>query len=205
MEDEKKLQEEVKDEDLNTDSATTDTNQDQEIVENKNSEDTTTEEPQPTQPFKVFDSEDDFNKAIQSASSKAKGEILKELGIESVNAFKEQLTKVQESTSRIADYEAMQSRMRELETKNRNLEDNLLVAKYNLRDEAKEMFINLVRSSVKEGQSIEDVADKIYQTFQAGVFNDIPNAVIIGTDKQSNNDLGVANPQLDAFSKGLGL
>lgn len=191
--------------DLNTDSATTDTNQDQEIVENKNSEDTTTEEPQPTQPFKVFDSEDDFNKAIQSASSKAKGEILKELGIESVNAFKEQLTKVQESTSRIADYEAMQSRMRELETKNRNLEDNLLVAKYNLRDEAKEMFINLVRSSVKEGQSIEDVADKIYQTFQAGVFNDIPNAVIIGTDKQSNNDLGVANPQLDAFSKGLGL
>ena len=205
MEDEKKLQEEVKDEDLNTDSATTDTNQDQEIVENKNSEDTATEEPQPTQPFKVFDSEDDFNKAIQSASSKAKGEILKELGIESVNAFKEQLTKVQESTSRIADYEAMQSRMRELETKNRNLEDNLLVAKYNLRDEAKEMFINLVRSSVKEGQSIEDVADKIYQTFQAGVFNDIPNAVIIGTDKQSNNDLGVANPQLDAFSKGLGL
>ena len=205
MEDEKKLQEEVKDEDLNTDSATTDTNQDQEIVENKNSEDTTTEEPQPTQPFKVFDSEDDFNKAIQSASSKAKGEILKELGIESVNAFKEQLTKVQEGTSRIADYEAMQSRVRELETKNRNLEDNLLVAKYNLRDEAKEMFINLVRSSVKEGQSIEDVADKIYQTFQAGVFNDIPNAVIIGTDKQSNNDLGVANPQLDAFSKGLGL
>ena len=71
--------------------------------------------------------------------------------------------------------------------------------------ELKEMFINLVRSSVKEGQSIEDVADKIYQTFQAGVFNDIPNAVIIGTDKQSNNDLGVANPQLDAFSKGLGL
>lgn len=203
MEDEKKLQEEVKDTSLNSETATTDENLNQEDVETTP---TDVEIPQkPTQPFKVFDSEDEFNKTIQSASSKAKGEILKELGIESVNAFKEQLTKVQEGTARIADYESMQSRVRELETKNKTLEDNLLVSKYNLRDEAKEMFIKLVRSSVKDGQSIEEVADKIYQTFQNGVFNDIPNAVIIGTPKQTNNDVGITNPQLDGFSKGLGL
>lgn len=205
MEDEDKLQEE-RDDNPELKSATTDNN-----LPDKDVEVTPTDKPdgdnpqKSTLPFRVFDSEEEFNKTIQSASSKAKGEILKELGIESVNAFKEQLEKVQEGTARIADYESMQTRIRDLETEKRVLEDKILVSKYNLKDDAKEMFINLVRSSIKDGQSVEDVADKIYQTFQNGVFNNIPSAVIIGTSKQTTNDVGVPNPQLDAFSRGLGL
>lgn len=205
MEDEDKLQEE-RDDNSELKSATTDNN-----LPDKDVEVTPTDKPdgdnpqKSTLPFRVFDSEEEFNKTIQSASSKAKGEILKELGIESVNAFKEQLEKVQEGTARIADYESMQTRIRDLETEKRVLEDKILVSKYNLKDDAKEMFINLVRSSIKDGQSVEDVADKIYQTFQNGVFNNIPSAVIIGTSKQTTNDVGVSNPQLDAFSRGLGL
>lgn len=47
------------------------------------------------QPFKVFANEEEYNKAIKSEKSKAKNEVLKELGIKSIDEAKASLTKAQ--------------------------------------------------------------------------------------------------------------
>ena len=55
------------------------------------------------EPFKVFENEDDYNKILQSASGKAKGEILKELGISTVAEFKEQFEEIQSRVESLSE------------------------------------------------------------------------------------------------------
>ena len=73
---------------------------------------TTTEaevESKSTEPFKSFATEEEFKKAIQSERSKAKGEILKELGVSSVNDFNTLKSKYEDAikdkiVSRVEEY-----------------------------------------------------------------------------------------------------
>lgn len=140
-----------------------------------------------TEPFKVFENEDDYNKIIQSASGKAKGEILKELGINTVAEFKEQ-------------YEEIQSRVESLAEEKLRLESIVLSAKYPMSEEASRMFAELV--NVKRGdRDLIEVADEVYNTMQSG-FKHMPTKVVFGAERAPEEP---KSEVLKAFEKGLGL
>lgn len=153
-----------------------------------------------TEPFKVFETEDDYNKIIQSASGKAKGEILKELGINTVAEFKEQYEKVEQLTEISNTLTEVQARVDGLVEEKLRLESIILATKYPMSDEASEMFAELV--SVKRGdRDLIEVADEVYSTLQSG-FKQLPTKVVFGAERAPEEP---KSEVLKAFEKGLGL
>lgn len=153
-----------------------------------------------TEPFKVFETEDDYNKIIQSASGKAKGEILKELGINSVNEFKEQYDKVEQLTEISNTLTEVQARVDGLVEEKLRLESVVLSSRYPMSEEASRMFAELV--SVKRGdRDLLEVADEVYNTMQSG-FKQLPTKVVFGAERVPEEP---KNEVLKAFEKGLGL
>ncbi len=152
------------------------------------------------EPFKVFETEDEFNKVLQSTSGKAKGDILKELGINSVNEFKEQYSKVEELTEITNTLSEVQSRVESLAEEKLKLESIVLSAKYPMSDDASRMFAELV--SVKRGdRDLIEVADEVYNTLQSG-FKQLPTKVVFGAERAPEEP---KSEVLKAFEKGLGL
>jgi chromosome segregation ATPase len=149
-------------------------------------------------PFKVFDTEEDYNKVLQSASSKAKGEILKELGINSVAEFKEQYEKVEQLTELSNTLTEAQSRIDSLVEEKLRLESIILATKYPMSDEASKMFAELV--SVKRGdRDLIEVADEVYNTLQSG-FKQLPTKVVFGADRSEAQNL-IDDPFIQGFKK----
>jgi hypothetical protein len=150
------------------------------------------------EPFKVFNTEEDYNKVLQSASSKAKGEILKELGINSVAEFKEQYEKVEQLTEISNTLAEAQSRIDSLVEEKLRLESIILATKYPLSDEASKMFAELV--SVKRGdRDLIEVADEVYNTLQSG-FKQLPTKVVFGADRSEAQNL-IDDPFIQGFKK----
>jgi anion-transporting ArsA/GET3 family ATPase len=149
-------------------------------------------------PFKVFETEEDFNKVLQSASSKAKGEILKELGINSVAEFKEQYEKVEQLTEISNTLAEVQSKVDSLVEEKLRLESIILATKYPLSEEASKMFAELV--SVKRGdRDLIEVADEVYNTLQSG-FKQLPTKVVFGADRSEAQNL-TDDPFIQGFKK----
>ncbi len=152
------------------------------------------------EPFKVFNTEEDYNKIIQSASSKAKGEILKELGINSVNEFKEQFEKVEQFKELSQELTDIKTKVDNLVEEKLKLESIVLSSRYPMSEEASRMFAELV--SVKRGdRDLIEVADEVYNTMQSG-FKHMPTKVVFGAERAPEEP---KNEVLRAFEKGLGL
>lgn len=152
------------------------------------------------EPFKVFNTEEDYNKVLQSASGKAKGEILKELGINSVNEFKEQFNKVEQFNELSQELTDIKSKVDGLVEEKLRLESVVLSSRYPLSDEASKIFAELV--SVKRGdRDLLEVADEVYNTLQSG-FKQLPTKVVFGAERAPEEP---KNEVLKAFEKGLGL
>lgn len=206
MENEKKLQDDLSSvvEEVNQEIAETV----EEIVDADNTvqaveeitEDVAEEVAKEIKPFKVFETEEEFNKILQSASSKAKGEILKELGINSVAEFKEQYEKVEQLTELSNTLAEVQSRVDSLVEEKLRLESIILATKYPMSEEASKMFAELV--SIKRGdRDLIEVADEVYNTLQSG-FKQLPTKVVFGAERAPEEP---KNEILKAFEKGLGL
>lgn len=152
------------------------------------------------EPFKVFNTEEDYNKVLQSASGKAKGEILKDLGINSVNEFKEQFEKVEQFEELSQELTDIKSKVESLVEEKLKLESVVLSSRYPLSDEASKIFAELV--SVKRGdRDLLEVADEVYNTLQSG-FKQLPTKVVFGAERAPEEP---KNEVLKAFEKGLGL
>lgn len=105
--------------------------------------------------FKSFESEEDYNKILQSASSKAKGEILKDLGINSISEFKtnmEEFSKYKET--QLTDTEKLNSTLKSRDTQILDLQKEIMGNKVTI--ESNNIFKIAVKLGVKE-DSISDV------------------------------------------------
>jgi len=123
----------------------------------------------PTTPFKAFATEDEYNKFTQSISSKAKGEILNEIGYKSVSEIKENLGKVKEYEGFKTNYTELEGNFNTLKSEHEKIVDELVTTKYGVTDDFKNEFLTLAKAGVKEDvtllQSAESVAKK-FSTFQ---------------------------------------
>lgn len=118
-------------------------------------QETTVESTETEKTVELKYSEEDLNKAIQSANSKGKGDLLKELGISSVKEFKEMKKTFEEANNAKSDLEL------QIET----LNNKLVCKNLNVRDDVSEDFIDLTKKRIKEGVSFEEAAMTVAELY----------------------------------------
>lgn len=99
----------------------------------------------------TFNSPEEYKKHVQSISSKAKGELLKELGITKLAEGKSLLEKAKGIETLTKEYETLKAQNGELTAKVTTYENNELLAKVGIPKESSEMFFKLVDESTHEG------------------------------------------------------
>lgn len=133
--------------------------------------------------FKSFENEEEFNKTVQSASSKAKGEILSELGIKSVAEFKDKYKGIEELdalkgnltekeklfTETKSAYDKLQEDYKAATNELSGLKETVVLSKYEVPKGFINDFKTLVKAGVKpkteteEGVSFEESAKQVYE------------------------------------------
>lgn len=115
--------------------------------------------------FKAFESEDEYNKAIQSASSKAKGDLLKEMGVSSVQDVKDKFGKIAEYEASHTKYAELEGSFNALKGEHEKTIDELITTKYGVNDDFKNEFLTLAKAGVTKDvtllQSAEMVSKKL--------------------------------------------
>lgn len=96
--------------------------------------------------FKVFDVEEEYNKTIQSERSKAKGELLKEIGYKSVAEIKEAIDKGLASEEQIQQLSGVAEERDNLKVQVKNYEDKELLKTVGIPEENAEMFLKLLEA-----------------------------------------------------------
>lgn len=105
------------------------------------------------QPFKAFETEDDYNKTIKSERSRAKKEVLDELGIKSINEAKTSLSKSA----------TLETELNETKTKYQTLEQDYHLSKVGVKDEYKEEVITLAKAKVNDETTFDKALETVVQ------------------------------------------
>ena len=129
-------------------------------------------------PFKVFATEEEFNKSLQSERSKAKHEVLKELNANSVDAVKETLTA----------YQVVQKTAEELKAKTSKLEEQLVVTQLGILPEFIQEAITLAKT--KTDKPLTDALAEVVSKFTNMVAKiGVKPEVKLGTEANPQEDL----------------
>ena len=109
------------------------------------------QEVKPEEPFKVFKTEEEFNKTFKSEVSKAKNEWLKDVGAASVDEFKASKSKYDEAAK---NYDQV--------VKERNdLSDKLVVRELDVSDEFQNDLLTLAKAKVTPEKDLKTAAAEI--------------------------------------------
>lgn len=150
----------------------------------------TTTPTQNKQPFKVFDSEEDFQRELKSAESRAKNDILKRLNLNSVD----------EGTQTITKAEQLEQDLSKAFAKLQSLEEENALVKLGVQDEYKEEALTLARARKTEDKSLEQALKEVGEKFP-----DLFNVRKKGVEKlgSETTDQSPADISNDALSKYL--
>ena len=110
--------------------------------------------PTPTA-FKSFSTEEEYNNALKSEKSKGKGEIMKELGISSVDEGKASLTKTGQ----------LQEELNTYKTKATQLEESLTLNKLGVREDYSEEALSLAKSKVNDKVDLSTALGEVIKKF----------------------------------------
>ena len=167
--------------------------------------------------FKAFENEESFNEALskssQSSSSKAKGEILQELGIKSVAEFKEQFNldeyktlkasatdKDNLLTSTKTELEDLKTKYETLVKENQENMEKFVLSQYDIPEALKDDFKTLAKAGVKpkteteNGVSLEESAKSLYERWN---ITQVKNGIKIGgTGKVTTPSIQEENKRL---------
>lgn len=113
-------------------------------------------------PFKVFDTEEALNKELQSARSKAKYELLQELGIANVDEFKSLKCTYD---SAIKDKEELLAKYKELEDAHNKTKQDYELDKIGVKADKKEDFLLLAKSRMTEKDTLTSISEKLKEEY----------------------------------------
>lgn len=150
-------------------------------AEVEGSDTTIKEEPSPEIPETV--SMDEYKKAIQSSASKAKFEILKELGIANVKEFHDLKTTYEQAISGKSDLE---TQIKNLNDEKQSLEEDLMLTKLGVSEEFKKDILTLAKSKVDENHSLSDVSKELLEKYPQ--WKSVKETIKIGTERSDVKD-----------------
>lgn len=143
----------------------------------------THEEPKP---FKVYASEDEYRKDVQSVASKSKFELLKELGIKNVDEGKLRFTELEAVRTEITELSKFKDELELVRKEKESLTEDLLATKLGIKEDSKADFLVLSKSKMNstEGTTLEEAMKSTLEKYTYFKDEDIPNPVSkIGTEK----------------------
>lgn len=120
----------------------------------------------------------ELNKKLQSASSKGKNELLKELGITSTKDFHD-LKNTYETA--INNKTTLEDSINKLTQEKNKLTEDLMLTKLGVADEFREDLLTLAKAKVDENHSLEDISKSLLEKFPQ--FRTTRETVKIGTEK----------------------
>lgn len=142
------------------------------------------------EPFKIFNTEDEFNKFIKSESMKRVNELYKELGVtskEEIKAYKESSL---EYNSLKNDYDNISSSKTELETKfnelSKNYEDlknDLLIQEFGINKDNASDFLTLAKSKVNDTVDLKKACEEVVTLYPYFKENSVKDIFKIGSPK----------------------
>ena len=145
-----------------------------------NNDSTVVNDESSTQEIETY-SKADYDKAVKSAASKAKFDILKELGINSVKEFQE-LKSTYETA--INEKSTLEKSITDLNKKNTTLEEDLLLTKLGVSEEYKKDILTLAKSKVDEGHNLETVSKELLEKYPQ--WKNVKETVRMGTEKSED-------------------
>ena len=132
----------------------------------------------------------DYEKAIQSASSKAKNEILKSLGINSVKEFQELKNTYQTA---INEKTTLEENISNLNKENTKLQEDLLLSKLGVSEEYSNDLLTLAKSKVDENHSLEEVSKELLEKYPQWKIS--RETIKMGTERSDNR---TKEPEIDS-------
>lgn len=134
----------------------------------------------------VFETLEDYNKVIQSTSSKAKGELLKEIGLGSVAEIKTLIDKGNSVQALVDELAAVKLENEVFKAKEIEAANNRLLETLNIPAESGELFLELVNndtSDVPREEKAIKIKEKLFNMFK----NDIPE-IKVGSPKTNSTE-----------------
>lgn len=132
---------------------------------------------------------DEYDKSLQSAASKAKYDILKELGINSVNEFK---TKSDDASKALSDVAT-------LKAENENLKEDLICKELQVDDSYKDDLITLVKAKTTDSKDFKAAAQEVLN--KNPNWSSAKSTVKIGTEKSEKIETSAVESKLaDKYS-----
>lgn len=157
------------------------------------------EEKQPEVP--TFESLDEYNKVLQSTASKAKNELLKEIGINNVNDIKEKIALAATIEPTVQELASVKEELEQLKGALKAKEDQELARTFGIEEEYTNTFIGMVDAIDDDNLSRVEKAQKVKEQLLAMVKNDLA-AKPIGVEKTNEQEINAKEEQI---KKAMGL
>lgn len=169
------------------------------VVEEKVVEEAPIEEKQPDIP--TFESLEEYNKVLQSTASKAKNELLKEIGINNVNDIKEKIALAATIEPTVQELAMVKEELEHLKGALKAKEDQELARTFGIEEEYTNTFIGMVDAIDDDNLSRVEKAQKVKEQLLAMVKNDLA-AKPIGVEKTNEQEINAKEEQI---RKAMGL
>ena len=136
-------------------------------------------------PFKVFATEEEYRKEVQSAKSNGKFEILKEIGVKNLDEVRTRFTELEAVKNELVEASKFKDELETIKLERQSLEENLLVTKLGVREDVKDDFLVLSKAKMTstEGISLEDAMKQTLEKYTSFKNEDSIVANKIGTEK----------------------
>ena len=169
------------------------------VVEEEVVEEPAIEEKQPEIP--TFESLEEYNKVLQSTASKAKNELLKEIGINNVNDIKEKIALAATIEPTVQELAMVKEELEHLKGALKAKEDQELARTFGIEEEYTNTFIGMVDAIDDDNLSRVEKAQKVKEQLLAMVKNDLA-AKPIGVEKTNEQEINAKEEQI---KKAMGL
>jgi len=151
------------------------------------------------EPFKVFKTKDEFEKEVQSVSSKAKYSILSEIGIKSVIEAKQALSELNSAKSELAKLSELRLELDKMNAEKSKLSEELVLTKYGVQEDVKVEVLTLAKAKLPEFENnLEKAMEATIKKFPQ--FTKTPEAQLLGklgTEKAATTKVLDQDPLAD--------
>nr|DAF20222.1 MAG TPA: Major capsid protein [Caudoviricetes sp.] len=184
---------------------------DETTTEEASKTETTTEDS--TKPFKIYETEEEYNKDLKSASMKKVNDMFKELGVSSIAELKAYKESAQLFNQKNDEFELLKSgneelkkSFNELSEENNQLKNELLLNKFGIDGSNANDFLTLAKSKVNETKSLEEACSEVLEKYPSFRSTNIQTLFKIGSPKSSDdNDRGLTADEENQLKKCFGL
>jgi len=140
--------------------------------------------------FKSFASEEEYNNTLKSERSKAKNEVLKELGVNKLEEAKQKISATDEVSKDLASYKS----------KVDNLEQDLALKDVGIKDEFKDDALTLAKARMSEGKNLTTALGEVVERMP-NMASQKEGVKKMGADKGKGKDDDASTAQADKLKR----